>query len=118
MAHPVRGCWSVMSEVSFQDKFTNVFNVQNSPVLIQARSGLVLKLGATDYVLGHFLLLDASNESSSPVFKTDHENYIRLIRCLRSAADDLVIDDQPSVLHGFHGRLPCRIQPIDVFFKM
>ena len=44
---------------SFQNKFTNVFNAQNFSVLIPAHSGLVLNLGATDYFLGHFFLLDA-----------------------------------------------------------
>ena len=45
---------SQTGDISFQNKFTNVFIAQNFSVIIPAHSGLVLNLGATDYFLGHF----------------------------------------------------------------
>src|SRR5215813_13706043 len=90
--------------VSFQDELTNVFNAQNFSVSVPAHSGLVLNLGTTDYFLRHSFQLDAFIERCGPVFESDVEN--------------LVIDNEPGFLGGFHGWLPCRIQPIDVLFKM
>ena len=55
---PQAGCCAGC-EALFQNKFTNQFNAQNFSVFIPAHSGLVLTLGATDYFLGHFFLLDA-----------------------------------------------------------
>ena len=66
--------------VSFQNEFTNIFDSQNFSVIIPAHSGLVLNLGATDHFLRHFFLLDAFIKRRSPVFKSDVETYIGLIR--------------------------------------
>ena len=60
--------------------FTNVFITENFSVFIPADSGLVLKLGATDYFLCHLFQLDAVIQSRSPILKSDPETYIGLIR--------------------------------------
>src|SRR5437868_15525479 len=46
-------------EFSFQNNFTDQFNAQNFSVCTPFHSGLVLNLGATDYLPGHIFLLDA-----------------------------------------------------------